>query len=104
MDKLHEIAGDGALMPKFDDGMVNMAELIRVMAESLANEIMDAQADEACEGGTGATVTACASSSPASAPSISGSRSCAPADTSPRTSSSGTCAWTARSSLRCPRC
>lgn len=33
MDKIHEIAGDGALMPRFDDGMVNMAELIRVMAE-----------------------------------------------------------------------
>lgn len=51
MDKIHEIAGDGALMPRFDDGMVNMAELIRVMAELLVNEIMDAQADEACEGG-----------------------------------------------------
>ena len=31
--------------------MVNMAELIRVMAESLVNEIVDAQADEACEAG-----------------------------------------------------
>ena len=51
MDKIHEIAGGGALMPRFDDGMVNMTELIRVMAESLVNEIMDAQADEACEGG-----------------------------------------------------
>lgn len=51
MDKIHEIAGDGALMPRFDDGMVNMAELIRVMAESLVNEAMDARADEACEGG-----------------------------------------------------
>ena len=44
MDKIHEIAGDGAPMPRFDDGMVNMAELIRVMAESLVNEIMDARA------------------------------------------------------------
>ena len=51
MDKIHEIAGDGALMPRFDDGMVNMAELIRVMAESLVDEIMDARADEAREGG-----------------------------------------------------
>lgn len=42
MDKLHEIAGDGALMPRFNDGVANMAELIRVMAESLVNEIMDA--------------------------------------------------------------
>lgn len=51
MDKIHEIAGDGALMPRFDDGMVNMAELIRVMAESPVDEIMDARADEAREGG-----------------------------------------------------
>lgn len=51
MDKIHEIAAGGAQMPRFDDGMVNMAELIRVMAESLVNEIMDAQADEACEAG-----------------------------------------------------
>lgn len=33
--------------PRFDDGMVNMAELIRAMAESLVNEAMDARADEA---------------------------------------------------------
>ena len=51
MDKIHEIAADGAGMPRFDDGMVNMAELIRVMAEALVNEIMDVQADEACEAG-----------------------------------------------------
>lgn len=38
-------------MPRFDDGMVNMAELIRVMAESPVDEAMDAQADEACEAG-----------------------------------------------------
>ena len=51
MDKIHEIAGDVARMPRFDDGMASMAELIRVMAESLVNEAMDAQADEACEAG-----------------------------------------------------
>ena len=34
-------------MPRFDDGMVNLGELIRTMAESLVNEIMDAQAEEA---------------------------------------------------------
>lgn len=49
---MHEIAGDGAEMPRFDDGMVDMAELIRVMAESLANEAMGARADEACEAGS----------------------------------------------------
>ena len=51
MDKIHEITGGVAQMPRFDDGMANMAELIRVMAESSVNEIMDAQADEACESG-----------------------------------------------------
>lgn len=51
MDKIHEIAGDVAQIPRFDDGMVNMVELIRVMAESLVNEIIDAQVDEACESG-----------------------------------------------------
>lgn len=51
MDTIHEIAGDGHGMPRFDDGMVNLSELLRIMAESLVNEIMDAQADEACENG-----------------------------------------------------
>ena len=49
MDKMREIAGNGALMPRFDDGMSNMAELIRVMTESLVNEIMDTRGDEARE-------------------------------------------------------
>lgn len=38
-------------MPRFDDGMVNIQELIRILAESLVNEIMDAQAEDACVGG-----------------------------------------------------
>lgn len=49
MDSIHEMTADAALMPRFDDGMVNMTELIRVMAGSLVNEIMGARADEACE-------------------------------------------------------
>lgn len=44
MNKIHEIAGDGALMPRSGDGMVNMAE-------SPVDEAMGAQADEACEAG-----------------------------------------------------
>lgn len=51
MNKIHEIAGDVAQMPRFDDGMVSMAEPVRVMVVSLVNEILDAQADEACEAG-----------------------------------------------------
>lgn len=38
-------------MPRFDDGMVNIQELLRVMAESIINEIMDAQAEDACANG-----------------------------------------------------
>ena len=102
MDKIHEIAGDGALMPRFDDGMVNMAELIRVMAESLVNEAMDARADEACEGGNRRNGYRERRLAAGVAPSTPGSRSCAPAATSPRTSSSGARARAARSSPRCP--
>ncbi len=51
MDNIHEIASDGAEMPRFDDGMVNLSELLRIKAESLVNEIVDARADEACEAG-----------------------------------------------------
>ena len=38
-------------MPRFSDGSINLQELIRVMAKTLINAIMDAQADEACEQG-----------------------------------------------------
>jgi putative transposase len=38
-------------IPRFDDGMVNISELVRALAESLVNEIMDAQAEEACAQG-----------------------------------------------------
>ena len=51
MGEIHEIAGDGAPMPGFDDGMVNVAGPIRATAESPVNEAMGARADGACEGG-----------------------------------------------------
>ncbi len=38
-------------IPRFDDGMVNLQELIRALAEALVNEIMDAQAEDACADG-----------------------------------------------------
>ena len=44
MNKIHEIAGDSALMPRSGDGMVNMAE-------SLVDEAMGARADGACGAG-----------------------------------------------------
>lgn len=51
MNTVHEIAPAFDEMPRFDDGMVNISELIRIMAQALVNEVMDAQADEACENG-----------------------------------------------------
>lgn len=51
MDSLEHGAPNGCEMPRFDDGMVNIQELIRIMAESLINEIMDAQAEDACVDG-----------------------------------------------------
>lgn len=51
MDTLHDTASNMTEMPRFDDGMVNLSELIRMMAESLVNEIMDAQAEDACADG-----------------------------------------------------
>lgn len=38
-------------IPRFDDGMADIQELIRIMAEALVNEVMDAQAEDACAGG-----------------------------------------------------
>lgn len=36
-------------IPRFEDGFVNMQELIRSLAESVVNEIMSAEADQMCE-------------------------------------------------------
>ncbi|MEA5020612.1 MAG: transposase [Gordonibacter sp.] len=38
-------------MPKFDDGILDLRELARTLAETLINEIMAAQADMLCEDG-----------------------------------------------------
>lgn len=36
-------------MPRFEDGTINMQELLRQLAESIANEIMSAEADQMCD-------------------------------------------------------
>ena len=51
MDTLAAIGAGAPGIPRFDDGMVNIRELIRLMAEALVNEITDAQADDACADG-----------------------------------------------------
>lgn len=42
---------DAAALPRFDDGMVNLQELVRTLAEVPVDQIMDAGADRPCEGG-----------------------------------------------------
>ena len=38
-----------ATMPRFADGFMNLQEVLRRLAESVANEIMSAEADQPCE-------------------------------------------------------
>lgn len=51
MDSLEHGTPKACEMPRFDDGMAGIQELIRIMAEALVNEIMDAQAEDACADG-----------------------------------------------------
>lgn len=51
MAALPVLGADAPQMPRFDDGMAIMQELFRMVAESLADEIMDAQAEGACADG-----------------------------------------------------
>ena len=38
-------------MPRFDDGAIDMQELLRSLAEQVVNAVMDAEADQLCGGG-----------------------------------------------------
>lgn len=38
-------------MPRFQDGTINIQELLRQLAESIVNEIKDAEADQMCSEG-----------------------------------------------------
>lgn len=51
MDTLAAIGAGAPEILRFDDGMVNINELVRTLAEALVNEIMDAQAEDACAEG-----------------------------------------------------
>ena len=48
MDIISEAAMTAMRMPRFEDGTINLQELIRQLTESMVNEIMDAEADEMC--------------------------------------------------------
>ncbi|WP_303727102.1 hypothetical protein [Denitrobacterium detoxificans] len=51
MESLEQMGVVVPEVPRFDDGVVNLQESIRLMAESPVNEIMDAQAEDACADG-----------------------------------------------------
>ena len=54
MNSIADVAAPEAALaiPRFEDGFVNMQELLRSLAESIVNEIMSAEADQLC-GATG---------------------------------------------------
>ena len=51
MESLAESMPGQAAMPRFEDGSVNLMELIRRLAEDVVNAIMDAEAAQLCSGG-----------------------------------------------------
>ena len=48
---LAESVREQPAMPRFEDGSVNLWELMRRIAEDAVNAIMDAEADRLCAGG-----------------------------------------------------
>ena len=51
MESLAESMPEQATMPRFEDGSINLRELIRLLAEDVVNAIMDAEVDQLCAGG-----------------------------------------------------
>lgn len=51
MEILSDPTPDMLAMPRFDDGTIDMQELLRRLAEQVVNAVMDAEADQLCGGG-----------------------------------------------------
>lgn len=51
MEILPGLTPDMLAMPRFDDGAIDMQELLRRLAEQVVNAVMDAEADQLCGGG-----------------------------------------------------
>lgn len=51
MGSLAESVREQSAMSRFEDGSVNLRELMRRIAEDVVNAIMDAEADQLCAGG-----------------------------------------------------
>ena len=52
MEILSDPTPDMLAMPRFDDGAIDMQELLRRLAEQVVNAVMDAEADLLCGGGS----------------------------------------------------
>lgn len=50
MEILSDPMPDMFAMPRFDDGAIDMQELLRRLAEQVVNAVMDAEADQLCGG------------------------------------------------------
>lgn len=67
MEILSDPTPDMLAMPRFDDGAIDMQELLRRLAEQVVNAVMDAGADQLCGAGrTAETATSRGRSPPAS--------------------------------------
>lgn len=51
MESLAESMREQPTMPRFEDGSVNLRELMRRLAEDVVSAIVDAEADQLCAGG-----------------------------------------------------
>lgn len=51
MEILSDPTPDMLVMSRFDDGAIDMQELLRRLAEQVVNAVMDAEADQLCGGG-----------------------------------------------------
>lgn len=51
MESLAESMREQPAMPRFEDGLVNLMELMRRIAEDVVSAIMDADADQLCTRG-----------------------------------------------------
>ena len=51
MEILSDPTPDMPAMPRLDDGAIGMQELLRRLAEQVANAAMDPEADQLCGGG-----------------------------------------------------
>lgn len=52
MEILSDPTPDMLAMSRFDDGAIDMQELLRRLAEQVVNAVVDAEADQLCGGGT----------------------------------------------------